>query len=170
MNNTIRTLIGSLALLIGAVPVAANTLPQPTGDVVLTIRGAIAQTNAEGVAHFDMAMLEALPQRETRTETPWHTGVQVFSGPTMQALMDIVGAEGATLRIGALNDYAATMPMSDTSDLPVILATRQNGAPMSVREKGPLFVIYPFDEMPELFNEVHFSRSVWQVATITIED
>jgi len=39
---------------------------------------------------------------------------------------------------------------------------------MSLRDKGPIFVIYPFDKHPELLNEVVFSRSVWQVTEIKV--
>ena len=39
---------------------------------------------------------------------------------------------------------------------------------MAVREKGPLFVIYPFDADPSLFNEKYFNRSVWQVKAIEV--
>jgi len=40
---------------------------------------------------------------------------------------------------------------------------------MSVRDKGPLFVIYPFDSKAELKSEQYYSRAAWQVRSITIE-
>ncbi|WVT76298.1 hypothetical protein QM996_29310 (plasmid) [Sinorhizobium chiapasense] len=49
------------------------------------------------------------------------------------------------------------------------MALKQDGRYMEVADKGPLFVIYPFDDKPELKSEIYFSRSVWQVRTITIE-
>jgi hypothetical protein len=39
---------------------------------------------------------------------------------------------------------------------------------MPVEGKGPLFIVYPFDLHPELYNDVYFGRSVWQVKTIDI--
>lgn len=146
----------------------AQALPQPTGPVVLTVSGPLGQTNADGTARFDMAMLEALPQRETRTTTPWHEGLQTFSGPRLSDLMAALGATGSELRVVALNDYAASVPWSDLETYPVILATRHNGNPMPVRQHGPLFVIYPFDEHPEIRTEVHFGRSVWQIDRIEV--
>jgi len=152
--------------LVGAA--SAQTLPAPAGQTILTISGAVTQTNGDGGARFDLAMIEALPQRETRTTTPWHEGLQEFTGPLLSDLMAAAGAAGSQLRIVAVNDYAATMPWPDIEAFPVILAARQNGETMSVRDKGPLFVIYPFDEFPELRNEIHFSRSVWQVGAIEV--
>jgi hypothetical protein len=40
--------------------------------------------------------------------------------------------------------------------------------PMSVREKGPLWVIYPFDDVPEYQNETIYSRSIWQLDRIEV--
>lgn len=158
-------LIAVMTLGTGAV---ADDLAKPAGDVILTISGAISHTNSGDQAVFDMAMLEAMAQRTTVTATPWYDGAQTFTGPTIADILAAVGADGTTLRVIALNDYAAEMPVQDTVDTPVILATRLNGDFMSVRDKGPLFTIYPFDEMPQLVNEVYFSRSVWQVKAIEV--
>ena len=40
---------------------------------------------------------------------------------------------------------------------------------MPVRDKGPLFIIYPFDANPELKSQTYYSRSVWQVAKIVVK-
>jgi hypothetical protein len=157
-----------LALLLPFGPAMATSLPMPEGEVILRINGAITQTNMPEIAAFDMAMLDALEQRQTITETPWYDGPQDFTGPTLATLLSLVGATGQNLRIVAINDYAVTMPVSDTQASPVILASRLAGQPLSVREKGPLFVIYPFSEMPHLKNETMFSRSVWQVISIEV--
>lgn len=154
-----------LALALPVTSVAAE-LPAPTGPVVLTVAGEIANANVDGTAQFDMEMLDALPGRETVIETPWYEGTKSFSGPLISAILDAVGAEGATLRVTALNDYSAEIPRSDVEEYPVILATRVDGEKMSLREKGPAFVIYPFDVAPNLYNEMIFGRSVWQVTAL----
>lgn len=166
---TRRALGAALAALAFAPQMSlAGDLPVPTGEVILAMSGQVANANADGRVEFDLAMLDALPQRETVTATPWHAGTHRFTGPTLASVIEAAGASGATLRIGALNDYAADMPMEDAQTIPVILATRIDGQEIPVRDKGPLFVIYPFDEQPELFNEVYFNRSVWQVKSIEV--
>ena len=146
----------------------ADDLPAPTGPVVLTISGAIGNTNASGVAEFDQAMLDRLVQHSVTSETPWYDGAQTFDGVLISAVLNAVGATGSALTVAALNGYSAEIPVSDAQDHPVILASRVNGDLLSVRDKGPLFVIYPFDSSPELFNEVYFGRSVWQVTSLTV--
>lgn len=150
--------------------VSASELTQPTGEVILTVSGLIEHTNGDGVAQFDLAMLSELTSRDTVTETPWHDGTPTFTGPLGTALLEAVGATGGTLRITALNDYAVDVPVEDLTTYPVIFATHMNGEPMSVRQKGPLFLIYPFSEYPELLNEVQFGRSAWQIARIEVVD
>ncbi len=160
----------SLALLLFASVAKAEDLALPQGEVILTISGNITRTNGDGVARFDRAMLEDLQQASFSARTPWFDDVHVFSGPLGAALMEAVGAQGDSLRVIALNDYAATVPTSDLRDLGVVLATHLDSQVMSVREKGPLFLVYPFDDNPDLFNETYFGRSVWQIARIDVQD
>jgi hypothetical protein len=168
MLKSLKPIALSVLLAVVGTNLTAQDLPQPAGDVILTITGAITNTNAGDAATFDLQMLDALEQRQTTTETPWYDGAQEFSGPTLATLLEHVGATGSSLRIVAVNDYAAEMPIEDTTAAPVILASRHQGKPMPLREKGPLFVIYPFSEMPNLNNEVYFNRSVWQVKAIEV--
>jgi hypothetical protein len=72
----------------------AGGLPAPTGAVVLTVTGRIANTNAGKTAEFDMAMLEALPGRTAKVNTPWAEGVNAFQGPLTRAVLEAVGAQG----------------------------------------------------------------------------
>ncbi|MER2604912.1 MAG: hypothetical protein ABTQ29_03700 [Siculibacillus sp.] len=158
----------TLALFGFAVDARAATFEAPKATVVLTVSGKIANTNAGEKADFDLAMLEEMPSRVTETETPWTKGRPKFKGVLGSALLDKVGASGTTLHIVALNDYAVDVPIEDFRKWPVILATRKDGETMSVRDKGPIFVIYPFDLDRGLYNEKYFSRSAWQVRSIEV--
>lgn len=159
--------LAALALaLVAAAP--ARALEKPTGKVVLVVTGAISETNSDHGAEFDMAMLERLPGREAMMKTPWTEGETKFSGPLGREILKAVGAKGTTVVARALDDYSAEIPIEDFVDHETILASRINGAAISVRDKGPLFVIYPFDKEPSLYNEKYFSRSVWQVKAIEI--
>ncbi|WP_198038335.1 molybdopterin-dependent oxidoreductase [Skermanella stibiiresistens] len=147
----------------------AGTLAAPAGPVVLTVTGKIDNTNAPSAAQFDLAMLEALPGRVARVTTPWAEGVNDFKGPLTRALLEAVGARGTKLKVTALNDYSAEVPFEDFMKFDVILAVKKNDAYLPVRNQGPIFVIYPFDTTPNLYNEVYFGRSVWQVKSIEVQ-
>lgn len=160
---------GIVAMGIALVSSQAIALEAPEGPVILVVSGKVGQTNVGDEAHFDKAMLESLGQHETITHTPWHDGVIGFSGPLVRAILEAVDAEGEDIRVIALNEYSATVPISDFKNYDVILAMQANGKALRIRDQGPLFVIYPFDQHPELLDEEIFSRSVWQVARIAVE-
>jgi hypothetical protein len=49
------------------------------------------------------------------------------------------------LRAKAINDYAIDIPLSDAVQGGPIVAYRLDGDTMSVRDKGPLWIVYPYD-------------------------
>lgn len=151
-----------------ALEAAADPLPVPSGDVVLTITGSIAETNGDDVARFDLAMLQDLTATRIETTTIWTEGPQVFEGVSLIALIDALGAEGSVIAASALNDYTVEIPFSDAIPGGPILAYAQNGEPLSVRDKGPLWVVYPYDSKPEYQSEVIYARSIWQVKRMEI--
>ena len=40
---------------------------------------------------------------------------------------------------------------------------------MRIRDKGPLFIVYPYDSSAGLQNQIYYSRSAWQVSKMIIE-
>jgi hypothetical protein len=51
----------------------------------------------------------------------------------------------------------------------MVMAHQMNGQPISVKTKGPLFIVYPFDSKPELRSSTYYERSPWQLRSITVE-
>jgi hypothetical protein len=143
-------------------------LPAPTGEPILTIEGNIAVTNAEGKAVFDRAMLEEFGTISIETTTPWFDGPIIFEGVPAAPLMDMVGAEGTEVVAVALNDYRITIPLADYQEHGVILALKRDGEYMPVSEKGPLFIIYPYDSDPQLHSQQFYARSVWQLSRLAV--
>jgi hypothetical protein len=138
------------------------------GPVVLSVGGRISQPNDGARRVFDMAALEALTQHEIVTTTPWHRGTRRFSGPLLRDVLVAACAEGQTVRAVALNDYRVDIPADDARRYDVVIARLLDGQPMAVRDKGPLFIMYPFDRRPELRNAVYYSRCVWQLKALDV--
>lgn len=147
-----------------------DPIPKPESPTVLRVSGRI-DAGEDRVAAFDMPTLERLGVVRFTTSTNWTEGKIVFEGVLLSRLLEVVGAEaGATrLILTALNDYSIPIPISDARDWPVILAFKENGAYMSRRERGPLWVVYPQHAYPELGSREYLSRWVWQLAKITVE-
>jgi hypothetical protein len=165
----VRTLAVAAALALTSSYAAAGSLPKPQGDPILTISGNIANTNEGATAELDMAMLESLGMVTIRSQTPWYENPVEFEGVSMKALMEYVGAEGTDVTLTALNDYQSTVPMDDFNQFNTVLAIKRDGEMMPVRDKGPLWLVYPYDTDPELSTDKYFSRSVWQIKEITVQ-
>jgi hypothetical protein len=162
--------MGMLATLLGGIGTvwAAEPLPRPQGPVLLTISGKIRQTNADGTAQFDRQMLEALGQTSLKTSSALSDKPQVFEGVPLRAVLDRVGAEGSSLVASALNNYKASIPWNDLNYDP-LLAMRVDGQVLRVRDKGPLWIVYPRDARVEVQTQEHDSRWVWQLNKLQVE-
>jgi hypothetical protein len=160
-------LFAAAAVLASGFALAAS-LGQPAEKPILTVSGKIANTNKDGSAQFDRAMLESMGMVSFVTSTPWYKEPVAFEGVPLAKVMQAVGAKGDKLLATALNDYSAELPMEDVAKYNVILALKRNGEYMPIRDKGPIFIVYPFDSNPDLKNQKFYSRSVWQVARIEV--
>ncbi|MBD2747458.1 molybdopterin-dependent oxidoreductase [Microvirga sp. BT688] len=162
-------LVAALLALTAFVGAAyAASLAMPTDRPILTISGKISVTNKDNTAQFDRQMLESMGLVTIETTTPWHEGKVKFEGVPMDKLMKLVGANGQRVVVVALNDYSTEIPMADFGKYNAILAIKRNGEYMPVRDKGPLFIIYPYDSNPDLQTQTYYARSAWQVAKIDV--
>ena len=169
MNWLKQALLTLTLAVLGASSTQAADLAPPTGEILLTVSGAIAVKNHDDAAAFDLEGLKAIGEVTFSTTTPWTEGVQSFTGVSLQALMETVGVTEGTLTAKAINDYAIEIPVSDAVTDGPIIAYLQNGEPMSVREKGPLWLVYPYDSKADYQAEVIYSRSIWQLTNIDIK-
>ncbi len=158
------------ALLCGASDVCrAEALPKPSGgEIILSVDGAIANTNGDGGAFFDLALLKSLPARALKMETPWTKGQHLFTGVPLEALMQWVGAKGQTVTAFALNDYSVDVPITDGAELGALVVYLLDGQPMLPSDKGPLWIVYPYAEHPETQSETYYQRSVWNLYSMTV--
>lgn len=162
----LRALALSTLLLFSGLSLA---LDKPIGPAVLRISGLVTQPNMQQQAVFDMAMLQALPQHSFTTQTPWYAEPVKFTGPLLPDVLAAAGAKGEGITAIALNDYRTEIPFSDALKYDLIVATLMNDQPMPVREKGPLFLVYPFDSKAELQAATFYNRSAWQLRALQIK-
>ena len=131
-------------------------------DTILTV------THNEQTRAFDRSELEALGTASIETTTIWTEGVQTFEGVPLAVLMQELGAQDGKILATAINDYTVEIPLSDATENGPILALRMNGEDMSVRDKGPVWIVYPYDADADYRTEVIYSRSIWQLDRIEV--
>jgi hypothetical protein len=147
----------------------AIALDTPKEHPILTVSGAIAEKNAGDTARFDMKMIESLPQHSFTTSTPWYDKPVKFTGPLLADVLAAVKASGANISAVAINDYKINIPVTDTTQYGVLMARLIDDKPIPVREKGPLFVVYPFDNSAELRTSKFYERSIWQLKALEVK-
>lgn len=152
--------------IVVGLPAWADKLGTPSGSVILTVSGGIAAKNAGDAAQFDLEMLRELGATEFSTSTIWTDGEQRFTGVSLHVLMGALGVKDGTLRATAINDYTVEIPVADAVPGGPMIAYEMNGNTMSIRDKGPLWVIYPYDQNADYRTEVIYSRSIWQLDRI----
>ncbi len=167
--RNLATVAAALFLAIGPAH-AADPLAPPAGEVLLTVSGQIAVTNMGGVAALDRALLETLPQHSFATSTIWTEGVVTYQGVLLADLLAALGASGKTITATAINDYQIQIPAAEIASDGPLLAFLANGEPMSIRDKGPIWVIYPYDDVAAYRSEQTYARSIWQLSRLEIGD
>lgn len=151
-----RSVLAALvAIVVSSVPLSG--LHASDDAVLLTVENT---TRAE---ELDRAALDALPQVSFETTTIWTEGTLRFSGPALRDVLAEADLLGRAVIAEAANDYRTTLSADLIGDKFPIVATRINGEPFGVRQKGPLWIIFPYDLSDEFQREAVFAGSVWQL-------
>ncbi len=156
MRHFFRAAVFTLAMPVAAFAQDILSVMGPDGTAVKT---------------YSLEQLDALEQTTYVTKNPFIDGTSEFSGPLARVVFADAGQDmpkDAQVRVSAINDYKIDMPLSDILDYDVMLATRRDGQPMSLREKGPIWIMYPISDHLELEDEAINSRLVWQTKSIQV--
>ncbi|WP_341678697.1 molybdopterin-dependent oxidoreductase [Niveibacterium sp. SC-1] len=172
-GRTRREYLGALAALafatVSGLAAAADAEAPKPGRVVLSVA---REDGAGKPVRFDMAALQKLERKTIVSALPPSMKVQgqhEWVGVPIRAVLAAAGVKpGVTIKVSALNAYSASIPAEDLERYEPILAYLRDGKPMSIRDKGPLFVIYPFDQHAELQQMEFVNRAVWQANEIFV--
>lgn len=140
---------------------AEGTDPAP---VLLTVGRQVA--SGENI-DLTLEQIEALGFETLRTATPWTRGPQVFGGVPLRSLLHGLGASGDVVA-SAINHYNVTIPAEDAEKHGAFLATRLDGEPLRLRNRGPIWLIYPWSLRPELDRPLYHERAIWQLRRLEV--
>ncbi len=102
---------------------------------------------------FDFAALVALPAVTIQPTVEYDLRVHRLTGPLLSDVLKAAGAspaEGAELKMHAVDGYTAVIRMSDVRRYRFIVATHLDGQPMPLGGLGPLWAVYDADRFPEM--------------------
>ena len=155
-----RTVLVALMLLLGW-HVSAQA------DASMTLQVTSSSSGSDTV-ELSLADLDAMEQVTYRTTTLWTDGMVTFSGVPLAKILAKAGVQGTAIQMKALNDYQVEMPLSVLEESIPLVATRMNGEQMSVRDKGPYWVVFPYDQSAKYQTETIYSYSIWQLDRLRV--
>jgi hypothetical protein len=103
-----------------------------------------------------------------KTSTAWTAGEAEFEGVLVRDLLEAVGAAGTLVVATALKDCVASIPLRELYDYPVLLAFKMDGRDLELKDKGPIWIVYPRDQYEELNNSMVDKNWVWQLSELEI--
>lgn len=161
-----HVLAGMVALMLTLVAAIAQDAPnsQPMIEVVYLDK----QDRLLQSTQVSMQELLELPRAEFTTSTIWTNGPQTFSGVWLSDLMNYLQISEGEIYLSALNEYLVELPLSEIFPGGPLVAYERNGAPMGARDKGPLWVVFPYDSDARFRSESVYAQSIWQMDRIEV--
>lgn len=84
-----------------------------------------------------------LSKQEFDATTPWTSEEHRFRGVTLYDLIKYYSkSQPNAIRLTALNDYVIEMPRKEWTDYHVLMATQLDGKPISIKDKGPITIVF----------------------------
>jgi hypothetical protein len=138
-----------------------NASPEPA---LLTIT-----TDQHETIELSLDDLTVTPIIVYDTTTIWTNGTQKFHGVSLKKTLEKNNVTKGTIFATAVNDYAVEIPLSEITDDWPIIAYKLNNQRLNLRNKGPLWIVYPYDSHYDFRSEVVYSRSIWQLDRIKVK-
>lgn len=165
-----RTLRRALMGLVCALSIIAPSGSLNAGTdaaVLVLVNPKIA--GVHGQIAFSLADLRSMEQRTIRTGNDFVDGIAEFRGPEAFALIDLIGRAGADrVRMTAWNDYSVEFGLEEIERYRPVLALSVNGRQLTMRDRGPVWLMFPVDEHDELQDPSFNNKMIWQLRTIEL--
>mgnify|MGYP002682763373 FL=1 len=161
-------IIGLCAILALAGTVYCLAAAKPAGKVVLTVTGAITETNSDKGFELDMAMLEGIGTKLYEGTDPW-LGKKKYTGVVIADILKFAGApkDVAEVIVIAKDGKKVTLKAEDVDKYAIMLATQDAGKAIGSGLGGPVKLVFPYTTHPEL--EKMYPKDDWNWFVVTLE-
>ncbi|WP_150522911.1 molybdopterin-dependent oxidoreductase [Roseibium sediminis] len=162
-GSALGPLAVALSLTILQLPFAATASAAETLFALITADG--TSTDVTDKTFEEIGYTEIKTRLVGEADT-----VSTVRGVLFSALLDHYGVDAETVQVTGLDGYMAELPVDELKQYPVVIATEVDGNRLSVRSKGPGWVVYPFTDHPEIDDQLREARCVWQVRDIAVRN
>ncbi|MGO4917848.1 hypothetical protein [Pseudogemmobacter sp. W21_MBD1_M6] len=118
--------------------------------------------------HFSDGDISDFQQAKFSTSTIWTDDSLRFSRPCLATLLSHAGAGSGDVVLRAENDYDIRLPREMVAPDAPIIANRIDGAPSSMRDQRPLWLVFPYDSNKRYRTESIYAFSVWQLIGLSV--
>ncbi len=142
-------------------------------DDALGLSPSLMTLVAQGGAEIPVtdAWLDGLPETAVETETPWTTARSRFTGPAAADVFARAGVDEGLARITAVDGYIVEVDIAEVIALGGVFARTRNGAPLDPDQNGPVWLVYPYDDLSDEDRARAVSgMSPWAIERVEIED
>ncbi len=169
ITTMIRTRFLSILVLFFLLSLGPFAYADASDRVVLLISGNHGHENQSEPLELKLTTIEELPSETFTTTTPWTEGDVTWEGVRISTLMEYLKTDSMEFKASALDGYEIMFKGVDIEKYPVIIAYKRDGEYMSVRELGPFWIMFPFDDYKKEFSFAeHRALAVWQLNQIEI--
>lgn len=167
--RTFCTLIFTAVTVVFTAPILARAIEPAVAQTSPLSGTAVTVIGDNGTIDVSGAELEALGLKRITTDSPWEKGRLVFEGILFRDFLKEVGlGDAEAVLVRAVDNYTQIIPREDWMDGPLMLATRQDGKPLTLRTQGPTRLVYPLLDRPEYDTDHHKRRWVWAITSIEL--
>ncbi|MDC0611946.1 molybdopterin-dependent oxidoreductase [Vibrio sp.] len=129
----------------------------------------LVSNTGTNIAAVTLEQLSQLPQQKFTIELPWVKGQHTFIGVKLTDLLSSLNIKNVdAVRLTALNDYTSEISIEDITQYQPIITYKMDGGMMTVRKKGPFWMLYDLSKYPDLTSLKYQSHMVWQLKSIQI--
>jgi len=116
---------------------------------------------------FSEQQLQALPQKAFKTKHTWATVAQEFSGPLLTDVIRQICPQAKEVYLRSLDQYSVTIDVKKVAKYEAILALKIAGRPLTVREKGLIWLMINTDSL-NIAARTLDNMLVWQLYYIQV--
>ena len=150
---------------------AVNAHAATTGSQAWSLR--VSGQVRDRSVRLDWARLEELATTHVKTRAPHHTSnpqeIIDWRGVPVGALLDSLGVAASAETVTFLGSdlFSVTLEFADLKKWPnIILAVEQDGHPIKRSDAGPIVLVFPYSESPDVakkYNELYWAFYVSHV-------
>lgn len=119
---------------------------------------------------YTLTQLQHLPQHEIRTKIPWTNETHTYRGPYLEEIFTLAKIKGEWLTLYALDHYQVSFNFKKIKMYKPILALQVDSKPLTIRTKGPIWLILPMSDYKELSAAIYNDYMIWHLIKISIEE